>query len=162
MSQKDFFNRGGMLFFAVSMVVTLGFFAYVMVINPGPLDTGVFEVPIQFSKAQTDERTTTWKQITPETTAYGEKLYEVNCAQCHSTTGQDAVKVRFQQGQTKYGSKPLQVYSVVRKGFNQEHRFDYLPEREKWAMITYLRSLQSNAPDDESSDWKKFLQEGLY
>lgn len=162
MSQKDYYNRAGMWMFAVSMVISLGFFAYILMINPGPLDTGVFDVKVVFTKAEADERTTSWKQLTPENIAYGESLYNLNCVQCHSSSGSDLVKANFQQGNVKYGMKPLQVYAVVRKGFNGEHRFDYLPEKEKWAMISYLRSLQPNAPDDDQADWNDFLKKGLY
>lgn len=162
MSQKDYYNRGGMWLFAVGFIVTLAFFAYVMMINPGPIDTGVFNVPVIFSKAQSDERVTGWKQLTPENITLGQQLYNVNCSSCHSQGGADEVKARFAAGQTKFGSAPLQVYSVIRKGFKGEHRFDFLPEETKWAMTTFLRSQQAGAPEDSAADWKKFLKDGLY
>lgn len=162
MSQKDHFNRGGMLLFGISFVFTIAFFVYVMVINPGPLDTGVFDVPVRFSKAQADERTSEWKNITPERISLGEQLYMVNCQSCHAQAGTDQVLARFSSGQPKLGATPLQVYASIRKGFDGQHRMDYFPEESKWAMIAYLRSRSQNPPEDSTSDWKRFLSEGLY
>jgi mono/diheme cytochrome c family protein len=119
-------------------------------------------VPVRFSKAQADERASDWKNISPERISLGEQLYIVNCQSCHAQGGTDQVLARFSKGQTKLGATPLQVYSSIRKGFDGQHRLDYFPEETKWAMIAYLRSRSPNPPDDSSSDWKRFLKEGLY
>lgn len=162
MLSKDTFNKGGMVLFVLSMIVTLGFFCYVLVINPGPIDTGLFTVPVKFSKGESDQRATSWKEMTEENVKYGHQLYSVNCASCHSQNNQDVVKELYISGQPKRGRKPLEIYSAIRNGWDGQHHFDYVPEREKWAIIAFLRSQMKDAPDDSKSEWNNYLQKGRY
>ncbi len=161
-NSKDSFGTFGMLLFAVSFIGVSIFFVYVVVINPGGVDTGVFDVPIQFSKAQADERTTSWKETSAENVTYGEHLYKVNCTVCHVQANKDMVQERLLNGSLKFGNTPLALYRTVRKGFDGQHRFDYIPEKEKWALVAYMRSKMPNAPDDSASAWRTFLKEGMY
>lgn len=153
-----------MILFAVGFVVSLLFFGYVVFENPGPIDKGVFEVPVRFSKANADERAKQWKELSAENISYGEQLYKVNCTFCHAQGGaQDLLLDRAQSGQIKYGAKPLELYNSIRNGFGMgSHKLEHIPERERWALIAFVRSKMQNAPDDSSSEWKKFLKEGRY
>lgn len=156
------YNKLGMFVFCFAFVLTIIFFIYVGVINPGPIDTGVFQVPLQFSSAEAQERTTSWKALTPENIAYGATLYQVNCTSCHAQSGADVALQRASSGGLKYGSAPLEMYRFVRNGVESHPRFDYIPEREKWAMIGFIRSKAPNPAEDSDGAWKAFLKEGLY
>lgn len=158
-SNKDTFGVFGMLLVVGSFVATVGFFLFVVLINPGPLDTGLFNVPVKFSKAQADARATEWKQPTPENLAYGEQLFKVNCAYCHSQSG--ATPDFSKLGKGKVGGKPLEIYKALKKGFEGHPRYDHIGDREKFALISYVRSFNKTLPDDSSSEWTRFMKEGI-
>lgn len=159
---NDSYGKFSMLLFVFSFILTIVFFIYIIIINPGPIDTGVFEVPVQFSKAQADERTTEWKALTPENIAAGEQFYKINCNMCHGQTGTDIVLERAVSGTLKYGQTPLEVYRSISKGFEGQHRLDYIPEHDKWLLVDYIRSKMTHPPEDSNRQWSQFLEEGMY
>lgn len=161
-NSNDSYGKFGMLLFALSFIVTIIFFIYIVVINPGGVDSGVFTVPVMFSKAQADARTLSWKELSAENTAYGEQLYKVNCNFCHSQSGKDVILERLTSGNLKFGKTPLGLYRTIRKGFEGQHRFDFIPEQGKWMLVDFLRSKMTNPPDDSSGEMKNFLKEGMY
>lgn len=158
----DTYGRSSMVMFVLSFIGVLIFFGYVIVINPGGIDTGLYEVPLQFSKAQADAEVNSWKELSADNLAYGAQLYKVNCTFCHTKDGKDMIIQRVESGDLKYGKTPLEIYRVVRKGFDGGHRFDFIPEKEKWAMISFMRSKMQNPPDDSASAWNAFLKKGMY
>ena len=102
-NNSDSFGKFGMLLFVSSFIGVSLFFIYVMIVNPGGIDTGVFEVPVQFAKAQADERTTNWKDMSAENLAHGGQFYKVNCAFCHTQSGKDVVLDHIAAGNLKFG-----------------------------------------------------------
>jgi mono/diheme cytochrome c family protein len=98
---------------------------------------------------------------TPASIAAGKRVYDANCAACHGTRGQGAVKagitisiIEEQRGkqppnlpddQSDHGSSDGDVFRVIKRGVPSAMMpgFDgRIPDRELWNVINYLRNLR--------------------
>ena len=97
---------------------------------------------------------------TPVSIAAGKRVYDVNCAACHGSRAQGAVKAGttisiieeqhgkqppdLTDGQWDHGSSDSDIFRIIKRGLppTMMPGFDgRIPDREIWSIVNYLRSL---------------------
>lgn len=153
-------NWGGFLTLMGCLLVSTIFFAFVMLTQPGPVDSKA-KAAAGLTHEEYIQRKETWIKSTSEAIQQGQVLYNLNCAYCHGGADNNLILSRFQSGDLKYGKTELEVYAVISKGINGTTmtRMDHLHESERWSLVHYLRSLNSNLPTTKKSHWKIFFSE---
>lgn len=139
----------GMFFFVASFLVTLLFFGIIIFLNPGALDKQLSYVIPQFKTSEAEKRVQDWLSQTQ----HGEKLYQVHCVFCHSSSGKDDILSRISEGRTSQN-----LYATLQDGINGEHNFSHLPKSIKLSIISYLRSQMASPPAEPKDTWMKFVE----
>ncbi len=154
-------NWTGMIAFIGCMAITTVFFIYVLEFQPGPVDqTKTPEVGL--TKEQYIERKEIWIKSTPEAIARGEASYKLNCAFFYQEGKIDKFLEMFKSGDLPNKGTELEVFRMISKGNTEQGimKIDHIREDERWDIVHYLRSLNTNLPSTSRSDWKQFFKEG--
>lgn len=155
-------NSGGMLIFAISMIVVIPFFVYVIIKNPGPLDKKEPTISGSYTNAEQAERLKEWHSTSAEAVERGKELYAINCAGCHSAQGDDFVMKNLKSGTLKQGTSAIALYNTIVKGIpGAKNRMDYFPKKERWDLVHFLSSQLPSVPDVSKSDWENITSEEL-
>lgn len=161
MTKNPHANWTGMIAFIACMVVTTLFFIYVLAFQPGPVDQQA--VPeIGLTKKEYQERKETWSKSSPEAIKRGEASYKLNCAFFYEEGGKDKFLDMFKSGELPVKGTELDIFRLISKG-NKElgvMKLDHIREDERWDIVHYLRSLNTNLPSTSKSDWNNFINEG--
>jgi mono/diheme cytochrome c family protein len=83
----------------------------------------------------------------PAAAAAGSRLYATNCSGCHGTKGSGTGNIpRLSEGPTQSASNG-EVFWFITTGAadNGMPSFAGLPERQRWQIVTYLKSLKGPA-----------------
>jgi mono/diheme cytochrome c family protein len=170
---KDYYNRGGMLAFAFSMVFVFAFFFYLVVVNKG-VDLGenvvdpnaqTANVVVAFDIASVKEP---WVS-TPELVAYGKKVFMTNCAMCHGNEGKgDGVagvnlnpKPRnFVEGQWKKGPGITDHFKVLQVGIEGGSMASYahFKAADRWALLQFIESITTNKSKEDPAKVAEFAK----
>ncbi len=152
-------NWQGYITFAVCFAAAIVFFKVVVFLQPGPVDIKTTE-SMGVTSEQNIARKEEWYKSTAQAIQRGSEIYTLNCAYCHSESGAN-VSERVKSGQLKYGGKQMDLFKTITKGMGGQHRFEYLLENDRWALVHYLRSLNSELPSSSNSEFRKYTKEGI-
>jgi len=111
----------------------------------GPWNAGQFEVADRITNPLTDA---------PGALARGDTLYQIYCAVCHGRAGAANGSVGPRMGAPSLLTEQARarsdghIYSLIRYGRGVMPRYgDKIPTAEaRWAVVTYVRKLQSDVP----------------
>ena len=96
--------------------------------------------------------------FTRENLELGKKKYDIYCSPCHGYRGEGDSRLRGQfpnppslHTETALSYKDGRIYHIITKGQNIMPGYSYkLDERERWAIVLYIRSLQRSLNAKES------------
>jgi hypothetical protein len=162
MSKNPHVNWMGMITFAVCMILSVGFFIFTLVFQPGPVDANQGQPPVGLTMDQYIERKQSWAKSSPEAIARGERSYKLNLAFFYEEGGQDRFLEMVKAGQLPVKGTELDLFRLLSTG-NKDlgiMKIDHIREDERWDIVHYLRSLNTNLPSTPKSEWKKFFKEG--
>lgn len=154
-------NWTGMKTFIGCMVFSAVFFIFVLAFQPGPADKPV--VPeIGLTKKQYIERKEKWIKSSPEAIKRGEASYKLNLAFFYQEGGKDTLLEMFKSGELPNKGTELEVFRMISMGDKENGimKIDHIQEDERWDIVHYLRSLNTNLPSTSNSDWKQFFKVG--
>ena len=176
-SQRDeqrHYNKGGMLVFIASMIVTLGFFAVVCFIGKG-IDLHEVKDPVAGSPdmkaagAEAAPKKLDFSQIkepwvsSPELVAEGEQVFKNTCAMCHGNEGKgdgpagaslNPKPRNLVEGKWKKGGTSLGIFDVISNGIPGSSMAPWkgsVSVGDRWALVHFVRSITKNkVPDDDA------------
>lgn len=168
------YNRGGMIAFMFSMVVTFVFFIYMVGFHPGvdlgenvidPLAPGAESQILAFDITKVAEP---WVE-TPELIAYGQKLYATNCALCHGPQGKgdgpggagsNPPPRNLIEGKWTQGEGLIAQYNVLLKGIpgTSMASFAHFKPADRWALVTFINSITQNKSKDDPAKVAEFAK----
>lgn len=155
-------NAGGMMIFAISMVVVLPFFIYVIIKNPGPLDKKEPTLAGSYTHEEQSQRLKEWHATSPEAVERGKNLYVINCAGCHSGQGDDVVLKNAKAGTFKQGTSAADIYNTIVHGVpGSMARMDYFAKKERWDLVHFISSQLPNVPEVKKETWDHITTEEL-
>lgn len=174
-SQKDpEYNRGGLIAFLFSMGAAVLFFAYIVIVHPG-IDLGEKVVDpkapdesgarMAFDISKVAEPWVT----SPELVAYGEKMYQTNCALCHGPgglgdgpggAGTNPPPRNLVEGKWTQGEGLIARYQVLTKGISGSSMASYahFKPADRWALVHYVESITKNKSKDNLSKVQEFAK----
>lgn len=157
---KESANRGGMIFFTVSMIATVVFFVFVVASQPGPIDQVKKPAP-GMTQAQYKDLKRQWGKATPEKVVRGKKLFETMFSIFEG--GTDFIIENFKSGELKNHTGEISVFRLAGNGFSLDGRgqTDYISQEDRWNITHYIRSVLDNPKTSSDSDWKDYLNENL-
>ncbi len=156
-------NWSGYLTFAASFAFATVFIVYIIYIQPGPVDemNKYKDLAVGLTHDENIQRKEAWFQSNPAAVERGASLYSTNCAYCHSTGATASLSDKMKSNSLQHGAKEVELFKTITRGMQGQHRFEYLMENDRWALVHYLRSLNSGLPSSSKSDFKKYLKEGI-
>ena len=100
----------------------------------------------------------------------GVQVYQVYCASCHGPKGLgDGVAGatlnppprNLIKGGWKYGGTSLSLYKTLAQGIEGSSMvsFSYLPKKDRWALVHYVRSISQDKPEDNIEELEAFARE---
>ena len=100
----------------------------------------------------------------------GVQVYQVYCASCHGPKGLgDGVAGatlnppprNLIEGGWKYGGTSLSLYKTLAQGIEGSSMvsFSYLPKKDRWALVHYVRSISQDKPEDNKEELEAFARE---
>lgn len=175
--QNDSYNTGGFYAFVFSMVFSLGFFVYVVMIHPGvdlkevsptaveqqTLAGGAPAKAVDISKIDKP-----WVE-NEDMAAHGAKVYATNCAVCHGPKGAGDGPAGMSlvpkprnliEGKWVKGGDSISLYVTLQKGLpgTSMAPFGHLPVKDRWAMVQYIRSITQNKEKDDAAKLEAFAK----
>lgn len=171
---RDEYNRSGMLAFAFSMVFVFAFFFYIVAINKG-VDLGENVVdpnaPVSESAAPKFDITKVaepWVS-TPEIVAYGQKVFQTNCAMCHGAEGKgdgaagaalNPKPRNLVEGHWTQGEGMIAHYNVLLNGIKGSSMASYshFKPADRWALVLYVDSITQNKSKDDPAKVAEFAK----
>lgn len=175
--QNDSYNRGGYIAFLFSMVFSLGFFIYIVLIHPGVdlkevqptsnVEQTVAVVPAKKIDINTVDKP--WEDNV-DVAAYGAGAYANTCAVCHGPKGLgdgpagmslNPKPRNFKEGKWKQGGDSISLFNTVAKGIpgSSMAAFGHLPVKDRWAIIVFIRSITSNKVADDPAKLDAFAKD---
>ncbi len=177
--QNDSYNRGGFIAFLFSMVFSLGFFIYVVVIQPGVNLKEITEVspeqtladgskPKAVAAADMSKVEKPWVE-SAEVAAHGEKIFGQVCAVCHGPKGMGdgpAGAALFPkprnlvEGKWVKGGDSIALFETVTKGLpgTSMAAFGHLPVKDRWAIVQFIHSITQNKVKDDAAKLEAFAK----
>ena len=102
--------------------------------------------------------------------AYGNKVYQSQCAVCHGkkglgdgTPGLIPPPRNLVEGQWKQGGSSKELFVTLQKGVEGTSMvsFKHLPKQDRWALVHYIRSITDNKVADDEKELEEFAQQAL-
>lgn len=165
-------NRGGMIVFIVSMVVTFLAFFYVSFFSGGidlkeikPLDAAAVEQRVAEAPVDVSKITEPWL-ANADMVKHGAQVYKTNCAMCHGNEGKgDGIAGKalkppprnFVEGKWTLGGGELAMFATIQTGVpgtSMQGYKDALPAKDRWAVVQYIHSITENKVNDSEADLK--------
>lgn len=158
--KNPYFNLVGYIAIIGGFSVFVGlFYLFVFVVNK-PIDAHARIAAPGLTAEENAVRKKVWYESTQEAIHRGAQVYSLSCTHCHGET-QNNILERVKSGQLVYGGKPFDLFRTITKGMEGQHRFDYLLENDRWALVHYLRSLNPQLPQSQPAEFRKYLKEGI-
>ncbi len=177
--QNDSYNRGGYIAFLFSMVFSLGFFVYIVVIHPG---INLREV----SKTQPDQAQAAgpakaakvvdvaandkpWVE-NEDMAIHGAKVFANVCAVCHGAKGLgdgpaglslNPKPRNLVEGKWKQGGDSISLFKTLQVGIKggSMASFAHLPAKDRWGLVQFVRSITENKVPDDAAKLEAFAKE---
>lgn len=177
--QNDSYNKGGFIAFLFSMIFSLVFFIYVVVIHPG---VNLKEVPeaaptgdnqlagsaeqtksVDISKVEKP-----WVE-NEDMVAHGAKVFANNCAVCHGPKGLgdgpagmslNPKPRNFVEGHWKAKGDSEGLFHTVTAGLpgTSMAAFGHLPVADRWAVVQFIHSITKNRIKDDPAKLEAFAK----
>ena len=173
-NSRDTYNSSGMKVFIASMVIVLGFLAYLSVIHNG-VDLGQNEVDPRAAGAEGAAAAfdiTSVKEpwvATPEILAYGAKVFKTNCALCHgnegkgdgpSAGGMNPKPRNLVEGKWTQGDNLTDHFNVVTNGIKGTSMasFGHFKPADRWALVHFIESITQNKSKQDAAAVAEFAK----
>lgn len=176
--QNDSYNTGGFYAFLFSMVFSLGFFFYIVMVHPGvdlkevtpatggpeqTLAGGGAAKAVDVSKIDKP-----WVE-NPDMAAHGAKIYANVCAVCHGPKGAGDGPAGMSlvpkprnliEGGWKQGGDSIALFVTLQKGIpgSSMAPFGHLPVKDRWGLVQYIRSITKDKPQDDAAKLEAFAK----
>lgn len=174
-TNRDEYNKGGLIAFVFSVAFCLLFFVYIAFIQPG---VDLKEVPEE--TAAPGQTVATQAEVDPDISKiakpweenadmamHGKFVYKNTCAVCHGDKGLGdgpaglALKPpprNFVEGKWKRGGDSISLYTTLQKGLEGTLMvsFKQLPKADRWALVQFVRSLTKNKTPDDAAKLAAF------
>lgn len=173
--QNDSYNRGGYYAFLFSMVFSLGFFVYVVMIHPG---VDLKEVAPTATTEQTLAGAKPAKAVdvskvdkpwvdNEDMVLHGAKIYANTCAVCHGAKGEgdgpaglslNPKPRNFVEGKWTKGGDSIALFNTVAKGLpgTSMAPFGHLPVKDRWAVVQFIHSITKSREKDDAAKLEAF------
>lgn len=171
---RDEFNRGGLIAFIFSMVFCFAFFFYLVAVNKGvdlaenvidpnaPVEEGA--VPV-FDINKIAEP---WVS-TPELIAYGQKVFQTNCAMCHGAEGKgdgaagaalNPKPRNLVEGKWTQGGGDIAHFKVLQNGIKGTSMaaYGHFKAADRWALVHFIESITQNKSKDTPEQIAEFAK----
>jgi mono/diheme cytochrome c family protein len=178
-NDQDNYNRGGLIVFIISMVVSFGVLIYVSFFSGGvdlkevpesviaadATQSQAASAPVEQKKIDVSKIKDPWIP-SEDLVAYGQQIFKTNCVMCHGAEGKgDGVagaslnpKPRnFVEGKWKLGGTRLGLFQVLQEGLkgSSMQSYKHLPSVDRWALVHYIRSITQNKVADNDAEVAK-------
>ena len=173
------YNRGGMIAFMFSMVVTMVFFVYVGFVHKGvdlkeipqtdkvEKEQAQPEAEAPEEKAKEEKAEQAWNS-TPTSIHHGQKVFFSRCQSCHGADGRGkgpqsrGLKVPprdLVRGNWLRGGDSVSLYSTITNGLglgSPMMSYRFLSVSDRWALGHYIRSITENRVEDDQRKLLRF------
>ncbi len=173
--QNDSYNSGGFYAFLFSMVFSLGFFFYVVMVHPGvDLKEVTTTIPGEQSQTVAAKVVDVTKIDKPwveneDMAIHGAKVYANVCAVCHGPKGAGDGPAGMSlvpkprnliEGGWKQGGDSIGLFGTLQKGIpgSSMAPFGHLPIKDRWGLVQYIRSITKDKPKDDSAKLEAFAK----
>jgi mono/diheme cytochrome c family protein len=165
-------NKGGMVVFILSMVVTFGMMFYVSFFSGGidlkeikPEDPAAVEQKVASGPVDVSGITEPWLS-NPDMVKHGATLFKTNCAMCHGEKGLgDGIAGKslkppprnMVEGKWTKGGGELAMFNTITNGItgtSMQGYKDALPAKDRWALVQFVHSITQNKVNDSEADLK--------
>ena len=178
MSQYQYgdYNKGGLIAFGFSMVVTLAFFVYITLIYEG-VDLG--EVSRVDGEAAVETAGEAGGAFDPAGVSdpwisseglieHGKSIYAMQCALCHGASGKgDGIAGsglippprNLIEGDWKRGGSSIELFETLTEGFgagSSMASYAHMPVVDRWALVHYVRDMTDNVVADDPQALEEF------
>ena len=169
---KDTYNKSGMMFFILSMAITLGFMFVITFVVDGVQIKEVREggaVQLAFDATSVENPWVASKDMIK----HGKKLYKSNCASCHGDRGLgDGMagaalnpRPRNLVGDSyKNGSDRVGIFKTLIVGIpgTSMAAYGYLQPADRWAIVHFVQSLKSDKQTVDDAKVQAFMSSADY
>ena len=171
---RDEFNRGGLIAFIFSMVFCFAFFFYLVAVNKGvDLAENVIDpnAPVEEGAAPVfniDKIAEPWVS-TPEMIAYGQKVFQTNCAMCHGAEGKgdgaagaalNPKPRNLVEGKWTQGGGDIAHFKVLQNGIKGTSMaaYSHFKAADRWALVHFIESITQNKSKDTPEQVAEFAK----
>lgn len=174
LNQSDY-NKGGMIAFVFSLVVSLVVFVYVSFFSGGvdlkevdekalAVEQTVAGADAAAAPQKIDVSNVTEPWIpTDDLIAHGKQLYQTNCAMCHGPEGRGDGPAGLSlnprprnlvEGNWKKGGGRLGLFRVLQEGIpgTSMQSYKHLPVVDRWALVHFIQSITENKGTETDAD----------
>ncbi len=174
--QNDSYNTGGFYAFLFSMVFSLGFFVYVVMIHPGvdlkEVSPKAVEQTIAGAPAakvvDVSKIDNPWVE-SEDMAIHGAKIFANVCAACHGPKGAGdgpagmslVPKARnLIEGGWKQGGDSISLFKTLQTGVpgGSMAPFGHLPVKDRWGLVQFIRSITKDKPNDDAAKLEAFAK----
>ena len=171
-NSKAFYNKIGFYLFIASIAFSSLWAGYFLIMN-NHIDLG--EQAIQTAEGEKQELSTPEKEerlwiSSEDLIAHGSKVYQAQCAVCHGaeglgdgTPGLIPPARNLVEGDWKQGGSSKALFLTLQQGIEGSSMvsFKHLPQRDRWALVHYIRSLTKNKVADNEEELEAFAKQNL-
>ena len=169
---KDDYNKLGFYFFVATLVFSSLWASYFLIFN-NQIDRG--EYAGQKKEKQEAEGLSPEDKSRPwissdRLVAYGDKVYQAQCALCHGDKGLgDGTPSlvppprNLVEGKWMEGGSSIALFITLQKGIEGSSMvsFKHLPLLDRWALVHFVRSITKNKVVDNEKDLEEFAKQAL-
>lgn len=175
--EQNGYNKGGLIAFMFSVVVTLLFFVYVSFFSGGvdlkelpeniaaelqQAETDATQAPQAVQDVDVTKIENPWME-SDDLIAHGKKLYQTNCTMCHGASGMgdgpagQALKPpprNLVAGNWKVGGTRLGLFKVLQEGIpnSSMQGYAHLSAADRWSLVHFIRSITKNKVSDSDDE----------
>ena len=175
---KPSYNKLGFFLFIAAVVFSSIWASYFLIIK-NKIDLGEYAKKTETANSTKEEKSTgalsSEEKAKPWLSskaliAYGDKLYQAQCAVCHGakglgdgTPGLIPPPRNLVEGKWKQGGSSKELFITLQEGIEGTSMvsFKHLSPLDRWALVHYIRSITKNKVPDNEEELSAFAKQAL-